>query len=225
MINPKKLERMRLVLSHYGPGAHPDGSPQSVHAGRNWRGIGGAKKVSVPARPAKLAAEDAKLYKEYLAAFPDLRDEGIKDVMARTQNTPEGVVYHASREGMFTDVMKPMNDIGPALYVGRDPHALGTFYGTLQGDEDTRVFAFKLDDGFRWLDMRDLVSKRQYKETAKLWAAEEGILDAPLGHLARALEYDGILYFDPWATGEEMAILNYDKVTQLGEAQGIKDVF
>ena len=29
----RDLQRMRMVLSHYGPGPHPDGSPQSVHGG------------------------------------------------------------------------------------------------------------------------------------------------------------------------------------------------
>jgi len=239
-MNAIDFDNIRLVLSHGGPGPHKDGSPQEVHGGdrhaspksdplksksrKSWKGAGTDKPYEVKGRPDELDDENREIYEAWLKKYPDA-DEFGDSFFARGQNTPDGVFFHASRDGLDPNVqVQPMNDIGRGLYVGSDPHALGSFYGILQGDEDTEVFAFQVDDDFDWLDLRDPNEMADWEETAKLFAEDQGYQGPALGYLASTLGHDGIIYFDPWATGEERAILNYDKVTQIGKARGVEPV-
>lgn len=198
---------LREKWSLSGEGSKPKPTPK-----QKWGAKGNVTPRVPPARPADISDNDKRLLREYKKHYK-ISDTDIPGVFARTQNTPEGTYYHLSREGIkSTAPTDLMNDIGSALYVGRDPAALKEFYGELQGVDDGEVFEFKADD-LNILDAREIADFDKIKRDAKKEFPDEKF---PVGAYARAHGYDALVYFDPWATGEEFAIFNKDKVTQTG---------
>lgn len=139
------------------------------------------------------------------------------DWMAKTKDAPHNVFYHTSKEGLQTEVGDQDNDIGKALYVGRDPWATEKMYGLLMSPNPvTYQFEVNPSQSFQVFDIRDPYVKNLTEKVAK---KEFPDAQYPLGEYAKAKGYDAIRYFDPWASGEEWAILSQEKLILKGKLE------
>lgn len=133
--------------------------------------------------------------------------------MLRLPEFPKKIFTTLAAKGSEKIIPTQSNDIGRALYVGRDPEALSNFYGDLQGSEDYEVYKFKAGD-LKILDIREYDAKTTIEAQAKKAFPKSKY---PLGDFAKSKGYDAIRYFDPHATGDEWAIFNFDKIVQTGK--------
>lgn len=192
--------------------------PRGSSTGGQWSSeqldaIESAARKSAGALPRRtgLTSKDEHLYNLYKSMDPNNgADFGPRKQMAWTRDAPADEFYHVSREGLSVDKQSSMtNEIGKALYVGQDPHALANFYGTLQGYDDYQIYKFKVSE-LNPMDMREWnVAQRITKAAKKMFPNSATFL----GDYARVMMYDSIRYFDPLATGDEWAILDMSKVT------------
>lgn len=133
----------------------------------------------------------------------------------------DGVYYHVGPEKISSDFDpsksrydgslrgKGISQIN-GLYLGKDQQALNDFYGMRVRDElmdDATVSEFKIQP--KWLDLSNRVDedaflkKVEEKYNVKSGTAKFG--DALIKEVA-ASGYDGVRYFDPYATGEEFVL-------------------
>lgn len=92
------------------------------------------------------------------------------------------------------------------MYLSTDPKAIKEFYGMDMESVTTKAYGNP-----RWLDLMDRNSETKFlSEVEEKYSVKDG---APEFGRAIAKEltargYDGIKYFDPWATGEEYVLVN-----------------
>jgi hypothetical protein len=100
--------------------------------------------------------------------------------------------------------------VGQGLYLGKDKQALKRLY-------DIENIGYKTDTYIgepNWLNLMDY---SDYKEFEKI-AIEKYNKTKFNNHLklyCLELQYDGIMYFDPYTTGEEYVLFNTDKVKKI----------
>lgn len=151
--------------------------------------------------------------KIFMEAIGDIRiDEFAKNKyysdIAKSKNYIQGIYYHAT--GGYGEI-----GLGSGLYLGKDKKALNNFYNC-EG-ECGYIQIFKGNPKFL-----DLTFPGKLEEF-EMMAIERHGNDAKKNYLKKMtleLNYDGIRYFDPIATGEEFILFNTDKVKRIDK---IKD--
>lgn len=163
--------------------------------------------------------QDLKLRQEYIKLY------GAADMlppswMAKTTACPDNVFYHTSSHGLELEPGEINNDMGKALYVGKDPYATEQMYGLDAENPVTYQFEVDPNQEFKVLDVRSIASRDAWEAVAKQNFPNS---KNPLGDQARQDGYDAIRYFDPWATGDEWAILSQEKMILVGQLEHVKE--
>ena len=147
-------------------------------------------------------------------------DDSAKDIagMFWSKKAEPNTFYHVTPDEKFVDFDRAKagerytergGGISEAkgLYVGKDPEALTNFYGM---DQDVNVIKFKGEPR-----LMDLVSKADEEKFLAEVQSKYGIKNTTDKEFGQAIEkeiieqgYDGVRYFDPYATGEEFLIVN-----------------
>ncbi len=163
--------------------------------------------------------QDLKLRQEYIKLY------GAADMlppswMAKTTACPDNVFYHTSAHGLTETPGEIDNIMGKALYAGKDPYATEQMYGL--GAENPVTYQFEVDPNqeFKVLDVRSIAARDAWEAVAKQNFPNS---KNPLGDQARKDGYDAIRYFDPWATGDEWAILSQEKMILVGQLEHVKE--
>lgn len=99
--------------------------------------------------------------------------------------------------------------VGNGLYLGRNKTKLDNFYNP---EGDGQILTFKGKP--RWLNILD--PRREAAWNRYLQAKGiDPVNSGEIGELVKALGYDGIRYFDPFATGDEYVLFNTSKMKNL----------
>lgn len=144
--------------------------------------------------------------------FDDFARNKYRDDIAKTKNYKQGIFYHAT--GGFGEI-----GLGRGLYLGKDKKALNNFYNC-EG-ECGYIQVFKGNPKF--LDLTYPNSFEDFEQKA----IEQYGKDSSKEYLKKMtinLEYDGIRYFDPIATGEEFILYNINKVERTNHQKKQKNV-
>lgn len=134
----------------------------------------------------------------------------IKDLHAKTENYKENMYYHVIQP-KYDNYHSMNTGIGEGLYLGKDKNVLIKFYGLdyIDNDEKVPLQAFYGNPNF--LDLTDYETHKTFKKLSKEGFPNE-INNNELKKMTLELEYDGIRYYDPFATGEEFVLYNTNKV-------------
>lgn len=154
--------------------------------------------------------------------------EFVRDVWAK--NGEDGVYYHVGQSDFKKFEKKKAKNYDPklrgrgisminGLYVGRDSAALNQFYGTVvKEDTGTDPVISKYYGNPKWLDLSNLKDEKAFLRDVK---KKYKIKDTSSAKFGDALEaevlargYDGVKYFDPYATGEEFVLINQESVSK-----------
>lgn len=138
---------------------------------------------------------------------------------AKTKNYKPNTYYRVVAGGAGTGIA----NVGKGLYLGRDKQALLNFYGNVVDPEEEReIKLMKFIGTPKWADLLD---EKKYKEFEKEAVAKykpdfhnsssttEAFAES-IKKLAIERGYDGIRYYDPFATGEEFVLFNDSKVKE-----------
>lgn len=169
-------------------------------------------------RPKKITADDQELLDRYHAAGGE-DYQWYDDMMAREGNTPSDIWYHVEPGGESKGFGTP-GELGPGLYMGKDPVALYNFYlnDDVRGGATIDIFQGEMN-------ILDLKAQSSYDSI--LAAAKEQFRGAPypLAAYAKSQGYDGIAYFDPGATGTEYLIFDSDRIDKILTSQPSGDEY
>lgn len=139
-------------------------------------------------------------------------------MMAKTENVNQHELYHCSTEGFTKSGNDQFNKIGDALYLGQDPKALWDFYGFKAFDEDlhpdAKVYKFTIKPDAKIYHALNQKSYEILEAEALKFAPKAKY---PIKEYLLSQGYDGMTYFDPYATGEEWAIFNLGKLKLEGQ--------
>jgi hypothetical protein len=161
---------------------------------------------------------------------------GFKDWVKETRKEPDadmsifwaktekpGVYYHVGPEEIKSkfDKRKTEYDISlrqgvsliNGMYLGKDVGALKDFYGM-----DADVYVTKGYGEPKWMNlMKRADEEKFYKDVEKKY----GVKEIQKEKFAQSMEkeildrgYDGVKYFDPWATGEEYLLIKTDALSR-----------
>lgn len=129
----------------------------------------------------------------------------IKDFHAKTENYKKNIYYHI--------ITGTENDY-EGLYLGKDYIALTNFYGIDYIDNNEKVPIQTYYGNPNFLDMTDYNNFDVFKKHSKEIFPDEDYENGLNGlkKMILELEYDGIRYYDPLATGEEFVLYNTNKI-------------
>jgi len=172
----------------------------------------------------KYTAEELLSQPQTLELMKELGDDiqslcnWIKDLHSKTENYKENVYYHVITPK--DDYSSMYDGVGEGLYLGKDYEVLTKFYGLDYVDNDEEVPLQTYYGNPNFLDLTDNnnfdISKKSSKQK---FPNEEN--NNELKKMTLELEYDGIRYYDPIATGEEFVLYNTNKV-KLIKTENIK---
>lgn len=129
----------------------------------------------------------------------------MADFYAKPQNYEEDIFYRVEN-GSGTG----QAGAGKGLYLGKDKAALKAFYD-IEG-QGLPVSKFKGNPKFLNLMEKDnMAAFEKYLETKGLKLADSD----QVGKIVEELGFDGIRYFDAWATGEEFVLFNTSKLVKV----------
>jgi len=163
--------------------------------------------------------------KEYVGAFGNTEEARSMAEMFWSRGGKEDVFYHIGPEKLkggfakekartYDPELRGGISMINGLYLGRDANALREFYGLgLKSDNLDRIVT-KFNGKPDWLDLTDRAAADKFIEDVK---QKSGIKNEKSAKFGDALEkeviaqgYDGVRYFDPYATGEEFVLVNQD---------------
>lgn len=139
--------------------------------------------------------------------FGDDKDKFVEMNHAKTKNYKPNIYYHVQTGGSQAGV-------GYGLYLGRDKQALINFYDVEGEGKPVDIY---LGENIKWLDLMDYDDYKNFKAKAmkkygkKEWLHDNKMFDDvgdTMRKLAVKMGYDGIRYYDPYATGEEFVLFN-----------------
>ncbi|MFH0947630.1 MAG: hypothetical protein V1833_01345 [Elusimicrobiota bacterium] len=147
-------------------------------------------------------------YKHYL--MREYIDGDWSYYLSNPDNFIEGIFYHQANslkdkqsvlKSGFNDtkIDKSNCGAGRGLYLGRDKNAIINFYSP--DFNNPQNFTIKITGNFNFLD---LVEEKSFQ---KFFLKNKNNIE----NSVCALEYDGIRYYDPEATGEEFILFNIKK--------------
>lgn len=140
--------------------------------------------------------------KELISGFGD-NDEinmWINNFHAKTKNYKDGYYYRADGAGQSAA------GVGKGLYLGKDKEAIENFYN-IEGIYRIDTYYGK---DIKWLDlMMPSDFKKFENKYGKLNNSDK------VGEIVKNLGYDGIVYYDPHATGEEFVLFNTEKIKKI----------
>lgn len=146
----------------------------------------------------------------------------------------EGIYYHVGPEKLTTKFDKtkartfdPANRGGISmingLYLGKDQNVLQEFYGLGLDAEGLPTKSTKLQGEPKWLDLLDRKAEETFindvKKKYKVKDEKSEKFGEVLEKEVLARGFDGIRYFDPWATGEEFVLVNQNALKLPGEKE------
>lgn len=153
-----------------------------------------------------LSAEDMLKDRRTLTMLKELGDKNsikywIENYHAKSTNYKPSTYYRVLNTGIN------YAGVGKGLYLGRDKQALSNFYDLEQ--EGLPIVEYKGNP--KWLDLMDYARYRKFARTL-LNNSIEIINSNEVGEIVIGMGYDGIKYYDPFATGEEFVLFNIRKV-------------
>jgi hypothetical protein len=102
--------------------------------------------------------------------------------------------------------------VGNGLYMGKDKQALIDFYGIDSG----KIKIQEYKGSPKWLDLTDYDDFDKFEKMLK--DKNIKMLNSDdVGKYVKSIGYDGIVYFDPQATGEEYVLYDTSKVKKINE--------
>jgi hypothetical protein len=134
------------------------------------------------------------------------------EFLAKPENYKKKTFYHYSPNEKITkqdlikgEAKKYTDATETGLYIGRDPNALEKFYGleTEVAGEKGKIVEFQGEPKF--MDVTKPGTLENLKKVAKEKFPES---KKPITEYVTSQGFDGIRYFDPWATGEEFVLYN-----------------
>jgi hypothetical protein len=127
------------------------------------------------------------------------------------KNYEENVYYRVDGAG------QGYTGVGKGLYLGKDAEAIFKFYDQdAYFDEDAERLPFHkyVGNNINWWNLMDYNDFDNFKD--KLKSIGEDIENSSIiGKIVMFNGYDGIRYFDPFATGEEFVLYNTSKVRKV----------
>ena len=168
---------------------------------------------------------DRNAYIKQLGFKQKLSEEFPEEWWAKN-STPNQYYHIGEEEIMSFDKSKSRFDASirgggisqiNGLYLGRDPKALGKFYGMIIRDElgkTPTISSFKMAP--KWLDLSNVADETKFlSEVARKYGVRQGRTKSFGDALEKEIierGYDGVRYFDPYATGEEFILVKEPKV-------------
>jgi hypothetical protein len=129
----------------------------------------------------------------------------IENYISNPDSYNDNVYYHIQCNVGYTGV-------GDGLYLGKDLISLKNFY-----DNDNEYVTYIFKGKPKWLDLMDYNKYRNFeKDAIQKYSKDE----KSFNHMKKYcldLGYDGIIYFDPQATGEEYVLFNINKLNNVGK--------
>ena len=96
--------------------------------------------------------------------------------------------------------------VGNGLYLGKDKAAIENFYN-MEGELELHTY---IGNDIKWLDLMDNDDFKSFEEEHGKFLNSDKIGDIVIG-----MGYDGIVYYDYNATGEEFVLFNTEKVKRV----------
>jgi hypothetical protein len=97
------------------------------------------------------------------------------------------------------------------LYLGKDKQALINFY-------DNEEEGFPIDTYMgnpKWLDLADYSKYEKFKSDLNKMNIKDTINSDKVGKIVMGMGFDGIRYYDPYATGEEFVLFNLETISKV----------
>lgn len=147
--------------------------------------------------------------KHTIELMKDLGDEEhvkswIKNYHSNPKNHNPNIYYRVEGGGAG------QAGVGKGMYLGQDKNALINFYDI----EEKGLPVSEYQGKPKWLDLRPYAKHRDFAK--KLLAKGIEIENSDkVGQIVMNMGYDGIVYYDPWATGEEFVLFNTKAVRKV----------
>jgi len=126
----------------------------------------------------------------------------FKKYLSNPNNYKNSIYYHINcSTGVY--------GAGKGLYLGRDLKALKKFYDL---ENEYTYDVYKEIENIKWMNLMDYDEFEKFKNMA---VGRFGKNENHFKLLTLELGFDGILYFDPYATGEEFVLFNTEKVKKI----------
>lgn len=124
-------------------------------------------------------------------------DKWVKNFHSKESNYKTNTYYRVENTGVR------YAGVGYGLYLGRDPQALSNFYDLEQ--DGLPISEYKGNP--KWLDLSNYSDYKKFigkfeKKGMKIENSDE------IGKEVQNMGYDGIRYYDPYATGDEYVLYN-----------------
>lgn len=159
----------------------------------------------------KITAEDILKNPEIIKQIDNIggkeeREYWIQRNIAKTKNYKPDTYYRVE-SGISSSGYA---GVGNGLYLGRDKKVLLNFYG----DEDGNGKMSEFKGNPKWLD---LIEQNKFKEFKQFLKNKKiNLLNSDeVGEIVKKMGYDGIRYYDSFATGEEFVLFNTDKIKKI----------
>lgn len=157
-----------------------------------------------------LLIEDMLRDKETLEIMRGLGDKNdiknwIKNYHSKPINHKPNTFYRIERSSGAG-----YGGVGNGLYLGRDKQALSNFYDIEQ--EGLPISEYKGNP--KWLDLMDYGRYRKF-ESRLLKNGIKMTNSDKVGKFVMDMGFDGIVYYDPQATGEEFVLFNLKAVRKV----------
>jgi hypothetical protein len=170
-----------------------------------------------------LSAEDMlkkPLTKKKLKDLDDGEGWWVENYHAKTKNYKPNTYYHLNTKA------KGLNaGVGKGLYLGKDKDALISFYGIDLDDIIIDTYVGNIN----WLDLIDYKDYKEFeieaiKKYGKNYTQKSSLSDVDLrGQFIKKLTiekgFDGVRYYDPYATGEEFVLFNTKKLKKVENSE------
>ena len=140
----------------------------------------------------------------------DVDSEFIKEFHAKPKRYKPNTYYRVERS-----YGKGYSGLGKGLYLGRDKTALYRFYDPesyFNQEPPSKMSKYKGKP--KWLDLRDSKKLESFERGLKRRGIDQ-INSDKVGNIVRRKGYDGIIYYDSTATGEEFVLFNTKKVVKV----------
>jgi len=125
----------------------------------------------------------------------------IDNFHSKSKNYKDNIFYRVEGAGSGFG-----GGVGNGLYLGKDKDAINNFYN-IENVNDIDTYLCK---NVKWLDLMNFEDFHNFENKyGKLLNSFE------ISDIVMKLGYDGIVYYDPHATGEEYVLFNTDKATKI----------
>jgi hypothetical protein len=132
----------------------------------------------------------------------------IKHYHSKPQNHIPNTYYKVNRENT---IKGGYAGVGNGLYLGKDKQALINFY-------DNEEEGFPIDTYMgnpKWLDLADYSKYEKFKSDLNKMNIKDTINSDKVGKIVMGMGFDGIRYYDPYATGEEFVLFNLETISKV----------